>query len=116
RPSPARSTSGRRRWRRPTRKASRSANQPSGLKSYMERRGLPRRSLFLPIRPPMRTRPALRTELLFYLSFFAAAALLVGVATTMGATSVVPAQEFWVGMGLVAPEVGDFMVFWCVLA
>ncbi|OLB04556.1 MAG: hypothetical protein AUH06_11695 [Gemmatimonadetes bacterium 13_2_20CM_69_27] len=59
----------------------------------------------------MRTRPALRTELLFYLSFFAAAALLVGVATTMVATSVVPAQEFWMVMVLVALEVGIFIVF-----
>src|SRR5216117_1117140 len=59
----------------------------------------------------MRTRPALRTELLFYLSFFAAAALLVGVATTMVATSVVPAQEFCMVMVLVALEVGIFIVF-----
>src|SRR5256884_9346982 len=59
----------------------------------------------------MRTRPALRTELLFYLSFFAAAALLVGVATTMVATSVVPAQEFWMVMVLVALEAGIFIVF-----
>src|SRR5438067_11803706 len=59
----------------------------------------------------MRTRPALRTELLFYLSFFAAAALLVGVATTMVATSVVPAQEFWMVMVLVALEVGILIVF-----
>src|SRR5438046_6140173 len=59
----------------------------------------------------MRTWPALRTELLFYLSFFAAAALLVGVATTMVATSVVPAQEFWMVMVLVALEVGIFIVF-----
>ena len=42
----------------------------------------------------MRPKPALRTELLFYLSFLAAAALLVGVATTVVATSVVPTQEF----------------------
>src|SRR5207248_10095238 len=59
----------------------------------------------------MRTRPALRTELLFYLSFFAAAALLVGVATTVVATSVVPTQEFWMVMVLVALEVGIFVVF-----
>src|SRR5437879_12730863 len=77
----------------------------------MERRGLPRRSRFLPVRPPVRTRPALRTELLFYLSFFAAAALLVGVATTVVATSVVPTQEFWMVMVLVALEVGIFLVF-----
>jgi two-component system NtrC family sensor kinase len=59
----------------------------------------------------MRTKPALRTELLFYLSFFAAAALLVGVATTVVVTSVVPRQEFWMMMVLVALEVGIFLVF-----
>src|SRR5207244_13561249 len=85
---PARFTSGRRRWRRPTKKASRSASKPSGLKSYTERRGLPRRSFFLPIRAPMRTKPALRTELLFYFSFFAAAAPFVGVAASVVVTRV----------------------------
>jgi len=59
----------------------------------------------------MRPKPALRTELLFYLSFFAAAALLVGVATTVVATSVVPTQQFWMVMVLVALEVGIFLVF-----
>src|SRR5437762_14129417 len=59
----------------------------------------------------MRPKPALRTELLFYLSFLAAAALLVGVATTVVATSVVPTQEFWMVMVLVALEVGIFHVF-----
>src|SRR5437762_834355 len=59
----------------------------------------------------MRPKPALRTELLFYLSFLAAAALLVGVATTVVATSVVPTQEFWMVMVLVALEVGIFLVF-----
>src|SRR3989442_7553122 len=59
----------------------------------------------------MRTRPALRTELLFYLSFFAAAALLVGVATTVVATSIAPGWEYWMVMVLVALEVGIFLVF-----
>src|SRR5205809_375382 len=52
----------------------------------------------------MRTKPALRTELLFYLSFFAAAALLVGVATTVVATSMAPGWEYWMVMVLVALE------------
>src|SRR5216117_14260 len=59
----------------------------------------------------MRTKPALRTELLFYLSFFAAAALLVGVATTVVATSMAPGWEYWMVMVLVALEVGIFLVF-----
>jgi two-component system, NtrC family, sensor kinase len=59
----------------------------------------------------MRTKPALRTELLFYLSFFAAAALLVGVATTVVATSIAPGWEYWMVMVLVALEVGIFLVF-----
>src|SRR6266571_551904 len=59
----------------------------------------------------MRTKPALRTELLFYLSFLAAAALLVGVATTVVATSMAPGWEYWMVMVLVALEVGIFLVF-----
>src|SRR5947208_5252075 len=59
----------------------------------------------------MRTKPALRTELLFYLSFLAAAALLVGVATTVVATSIAPGWEYWMVMVLVALEVGIFLVF-----
>src|SRR2546430_16892032 len=59
----------------------------------------------------MRTKPALRTELLFSLSFFAAAALLVGVATTVVATSIAPGWEYWMVMVLVALEVGIFLVF-----
>jgi len=38
----------------------------------------------------MPAKPALRTELLFYMSFLAAAALLVGVATLLLATSFAP--------------------------
>jgi len=59
----------------------------------------------------MRPKPALRTELLFYLSFLAAAALLVGVATTVVAGTIAPGEEFWMVMALVALEVGVFVVF-----
>src|SRR6266487_6720362 len=59
----------------------------------------------------MRAKPALRTELLFYLSFFAAAALLVGVATSQVASTFAPGEEFWMVMALVALEVGVFVVF-----
>jgi len=59
----------------------------------------------------MRTKPALRTELLFYLSFFAAAALLVGVATTIVAPLVAPGEEFWMVMGFVSLEVAIFFFF-----
>jgi len=59
----------------------------------------------------MRTKPALRTELLFYLSFFAGAALLVGVATTAVAGPIASGEEFWLVMALVALEVGVFVVF-----
>src|SRR5438876_9117452 len=54
----------------------------------------------------MPAKPALRTELLFYLSFLAAAALLVGVATMLLATSFAPERTFVLVMLLVAPEVG----------
>jgi two-component system, NtrC family, sensor kinase len=59
----------------------------------------------------MRTKPALRTELLFYLSFFAAAALLVGVATTAVAGPIASGEQFWMVMALVVLEVGVFVVF-----
>jgi two-component system NtrC family sensor kinase len=59
----------------------------------------------------MRTKPALRTELLFYLSFFAAAAMLVGVATTLVAGVLAPGREYWMVMVLVAVEVALFIVF-----
>src|SRR5688572_17919214 len=59
----------------------------------------------------MRTKPALRTELLLYLSFFAAAALLVGVATTLVAGILAPGREYWLVMVLVAVEVALFIVF-----
>src|ERR1044071_365862 len=59
----------------------------------------------------MPTKPALRTELLFYLSFFAAAALLVGVATTIVAPLVAPGEEFWMVMVFVTLEGAIFFFF-----
>src|SRR5436853_2405060 len=59
----------------------------------------------------MPAKPALRTELLFYLSFLAAAALLVGVATLLLATSFAPERTFLLVMLLVALEVAVFIVF-----
>ncbi len=59
----------------------------------------------------MPAKPALRTELLFYLSFLAAAALLIGVATMLVATSFAPEQTFALVMLLVALEVAVFVVF-----
>jgi len=59
----------------------------------------------------MAAKPSLRTELLFYLSFLAAAALLVGVGTTRMANVLAPGREFWMVMVLVALEVGIFIVF-----
>src|SRR5947207_669259 len=59
----------------------------------------------------MPAKPALRTELLFYLSFLAAAALLVGVATMLLATSFAPERTFLLVMLLVALEVAVFIVF-----
>ena len=59
----------------------------------------------------MHAKPALRTELLFYLSFFAAAALLVGVATTLVAGILTAEWQFAMIMVLVALEVGIFILF-----
>src|SRR5438874_8169424 len=59
----------------------------------------------------MPAKPALRTELLFYLSCLAAAALLVGVATMLLATSFAPERTFLLVMLLVALEVAVFIVF-----
>src|SRR5438132_904752 len=59
----------------------------------------------------MPAKPALRTELLFYLSFLAAAALLVGVATLLIATSFAPERTFALVMLMIALEVGVFIVF-----
>ena len=59
----------------------------------------------------MPAKPALRTELLFYMSFLAAAALLVGVATLLLATSFAPERTFVLMMLMIALEVGVFIVF-----
>ena len=59
----------------------------------------------------MPAKPALRTELLFYLSFLAAAALLVGVATMLVVNTLAPERTFVLLMVLVALEVGVFVVF-----
>lgn len=59
----------------------------------------------------MPDKPALRTELLFYLSFLAAAALLVGVATMLVVNTLAPERTFVLLMVLVALEVGVFVVF-----
>src|SRR6267378_2030826 len=59
----------------------------------------------------MPAKPALRTELLFYLSFLAAAALLVGVATLLVATSFAPERTFVLVMLMIALEVAVFIVF-----
>ena len=59
----------------------------------------------------MPAKPALRTELLFYLSFLAAAALLVGVVTILFASTFAPERTFMLVMLLVALEVGVFVVF-----
>ena len=56
-------------------------------------------------------KPALRTELLFYLSFLAAAALLVGVATIFVAGTFAPERTLVLVLLLVALEVGVFVVF-----
>src|SRR5207244_1776232 len=59
----------------------------------------------------MPSKPALRTELLFYLSFLAAAALLVGVATMLVVNVLAPERTFVLLLLLVALEVAVFVVF-----
>src|SRR5256885_3540383 len=60
----------------------------------------------------MPAKPALRTELLFYASFLAAAALLVGEATILVVSTYVSPRAFVVVMLVVAVlEVGIFVVF-----
>src|SRR5256886_16125983 len=59
----------------------------------------------------MPSKPALRTELLFYLSFLAAAALLVGVATMVVVTVLAPQRTFVLLLLLVGLEAGVFVVF-----
>ena len=59
----------------------------------------------------MPSKPALRTELLFYLSFLAAAALLVGVATMQVVNVLAPERTFVLLLLMVALEVAVFVVF-----
>src|SRR2546422_11073441 len=59
----------------------------------------------------MPAKPARRTDMLFYLSFLAAAALLVGVAPLLVATSFAPEGTFALVMLMIALEVGVFIVF-----
>lgn len=57
------------------------------------------------------TKPALRTELLFYLSFLAAFAILVGVATSLLALAAAPEQGVLFVVVLVAVEVLVFILY-----
>src|SRR5436853_2025155 len=118
RPRPARFTSGRRRLRLPTRKASRSASNGLSVATLGRngRRGLPRRSVFLPIPSAiMAPKPSLRTELLLNLAFLAAAALLLGVGTIVAvqalAPDLSPGQVLPLLLAIVALDVGIFIVF-----
>lgn len=59
----------------------------------------------------MPNKPSLRTELLFHLTFLAAAALLVGVATVLAAGVVAPGRAVPLIFVLVGLEVGVFVVY-----
>ncbi len=59
----------------------------------------------------MAPKPALRSELLFYLSFLAAFALLVGVGTSLLALALAPGQGVAIIVALVALEVGIFVLY-----
>jgi len=59
----------------------------------------------------MPSKPSLRTELLFHLTFLAAAALLVGVATVLAASAAAPGGMFPLVMVLVALEAAVFVVY-----
>src|SRR6266850_2090886 len=104
--------SGRRRWRQPTRKASRSAHKASGL---MHQGGggktPPFAFLALSWGPMSRPKPALRVELLFYLTFLAAFAILVGVATSQLALAIAPERGVILVVVFVAAEVGIFVLY-----
>jgi signal transduction histidine kinase len=60
---------------------------------------------------PPRPKPALRVELLFYLTFLAAFAILVGVATSQFALSIAPGQGVILVIVFVALEVGIFVLY-----
>ncbi len=59
----------------------------------------------------MASKPWLRTELIFYLTFLAAAALMVGVATVLVASTFAPERTFVLVMLLVVLEVAVFVVY-----
>ena len=59
----------------------------------------------------MRPKPALRVELLFYLTFLAAFAILVGVATSQFALSIAPERGVLLVVVFVAIEVGIFVLY-----
>src|SRR6266511_968456 len=61
--------------------------------------------------PMARPKPALRVELLFYLTFLAAFAILVGVATSQLALSIAPERGVFLVVVLVAAEVGIFVLY-----
>src|SRR5919201_5946077 len=58
-----------------------------------------------------RSKPALRAELLFYLTFLVAFALLVGVATSLLALAIAPDRGVLMIVLLVALEVGIFVLY-----
>lgn len=58
-----------------------------------------------------RPKPALRVELLFYLTFLAAFAILVGVATSQLALAIAPERGVFLVVVLVALEVGIFVLY-----
>jgi signal transduction histidine kinase len=58
-----------------------------------------------------RPKPALRTELLFYLTFLVAFALLVGVATSLLTLAMGPASGVVLVISLIAIEVGIFVLY-----
>jgi len=60
---------------------------------------------------PPRTKPALRVELLFYLTFLAAFAILVGVATSLLALAMAPERGVVAIVVLIAFEVGIFVLY-----
>jgi signal transduction histidine kinase len=61
-------------------------------------------------RPP-RPKPALRVELLFYLTFLAAFAILVGVATSQFALSIAPERGVFLVVVFIALEVAIFVLY-----
>src|SRR5213592_2999322 len=56
-------------------------------------------------------KPALRVELLFYLTFLAAFAILVGVATSQLALAIAPERGVFLVVVFVAAEVGIFVLY-----